>query len=425
MILVYLAAAWAAGIVLAKEVGLPWQASLVLGMSALLVLLLWRDDAPEGGRVRLGAACALFLALGAGRLQVSTPSFDETSLATYNGAGWVELEGVVVGEPDERERYTNLRVRAERLTLPHGTELQVDGLTLVKADRYPERRYGDRVWVAGLLETPPEREDFSYREYLARQGIHSLIRRAQVTLLAEDQANPLARYLFSFKRRAQSIIARTLPEPQAALLTGILLGVETGIPADLMDDFAATGATHIIAISGFNITIISGIFAAAARRLFGERRAVWVAIAGVTVYTIFVGASAAVVRAAIMGVLYLVALHLGRETWAPVSLATAGFLMTLLNPYTLWDVGFQLSFAATVGLVLYTQPLEQAFEQALARFTSVERAQKIVGLISEALLVTMAAQLTTTPLLLAHFGRLSLVTLLTNLFILPAQPGVR
>ena len=417
MTLIYLTIAWLAGIVLAKEISLPWHVLPALGLASFLGLLLWRDDA----RVRLGSLCALMLALGAGRFLLAVTRFDETSLATYNDVGWVTLEGVVAGEPDERETYTNLRVQAERLTLPDGAELEVEGLALVKADRYPQRYYGDRILVEGLLETPPVLEKFSYREYLARQGIHSLIQRAQVTPLAENQASPLLYYLFAFKRQAQSIIASILPEPQAALLTGILLGVETGIPANLMDDFSATGTTHIIAISGFNITIISGIFAGLAERLFGKRRAVWIAIAGVVVYTIFVGASAAVLRAALMGMLYLWGRHLGRATFAPASLAAAAIGMTAWNPYTLWDVGFLLSLAATMGLVLYTEPLEKLFEQALARLTSAERAQKIVGLINEALIVTLAAQISTTGIILHYFGRLSLVTLLTNFLILPAQ----
>jgi len=418
--LVYLAVAWLAGIALAEGTGLPWQALPVLGLMAFLVLLLWR----ENPRARTGALCALMLALGAGRFLLVVPRFDETSLATYNDAGWVRLEGVVVGEPDEREYYTNLRVRAERLTLPGGAELEVDGLALVKADRYPQRRFGDRVMVEGALETPPVLEDFSYKDYLARQGIHSLVRRAEVTLLAERQASPVLHALFAFKRHAQSTIAAILPEPQAALLTGILLGVETGIPADLMDDFAATGTTHIIAISGFNITIVSGIFFGLARRLFGKKRAFWIAAAGIAIYTVLVGASAAVVRAAVMGILYLLAMRLGRGTYAPASLAAAAFFMTLLNPHTLWDVGFQLSFAATVGLVLYTEPLESAFERALARITSAEHAEKIVGLISEALLVTMAAQIVAQPIILNIFGRLSLITLVTNFLILPVQQWV-
>ncbi len=426
MILVYVAVAWLVGIALAETVDLPWQVWPVLGLAAFLALLLSRADAGDRGRdqVRLGALCTLTLVLGAGRFLLAVPHFDETSLATYNDVGSVILEGVVAAEPDERGVYTNLRVRAERLTLSGGTELQVDGLVLVKADRFPRRQYGDRVLVSGMLETPPVEDDFSYREYLARQGIYSLVQRADVTLLAERQGNPLFRCLLAFKRRAQSVIGSILPEPQAALLTGILLGVESGIPAGLMADFSATGTTHIIAISGFNITIVSGIFAGLARRLFGQRRAVWVALVGIAVYTVLVGASAAVLRAALMGALYLWGQHLGRGTFAPVSLAAAAIGMTLWNPYALWDVGFQLSFAATAGLVLYTEPLERVFERALGHFTSAERAQEIVATISEAVICTTAAQITTLPVILAYFGRLSIVTFLTNFLILPVQSYV-
>jgi competence protein ComEC len=409
-----------AGITLARTASFSWQAALFVGLAAVLAFVLYRDSR----RVRLGAACALALALGAGRLLLAAPRFDETSLATYNEAGWVTLEGVVVRDPDEPGYATNLCVEAEWLALPDGIEREIEGLVLVQARSYPERHYGDRVRVEGLLETPPILETFSYRDYLARQGIHSLVPRAHVTLLAERQANPLLHTLYAFRRHARSTIASILPEPQAALLTGILLGVETGIPDDVMDDFGATGTTHIIAISGFNLTIVSTIFAGLARRFFGQRRATWIAIAGVAIYTLLVGASAAVVRAAVMGVLTLLALHLGRSTYAPISLAVAAVGMTAWNPYTLWDVGFQLSFAATVGLVAYAEPMEKGVKKLLTRVISAERAQWLLELISEGLLVTLAAQITTTPLLLATFGRLSLVTLLSNLLILPVQPQV-
>ncbi|MGD8969130.1 MAG: ComEC/Rec2 family competence protein, partial [Anaerolineae bacterium] len=420
MTLVYLAAAWTAGIALAKAVHLPWQVLPLVALFSFLGLLLWRDDR----RVQLGALCAVMFVLGAGRLMLAVPRFDESSLATYNGAGWVTLEGVVVGEPDVRDTHTNLRVRAERLTLPDGTEREVEGLVLVKADRYLERKHGDRIVVEGLLETPPVYESFSYRDYLARQGVHSLIERAQVSLLAEKQANPLPYHLYAFKRRAQETVADILPEPQAALLTGILLGVETGIPEDLQSDFATTGTTHIIAISGFNMTIIAGLFAGLALRLLDRRRALWVAIAGVGVYTLLVGAAPSVVRAAMMGLLVLFARYVGRESYAPVSLAAVVIGMTVYNPHTLWDVGFQLSFASTAGLMLYTEPLEGLFERMLARVTTAERARQIVALVSESLIVTLAAQLTTTPIILHYFGRLSLVTLVSNFLILPVQPGV-
>jgi len=420
MALVFLTVAWLAGIGLAEVLSLPWQVFLLTGLVGLVGSVAWRDDR----RARWPFACLLMLALGGGRLLAARPHFDLQSLATYNDLGRVTLEGVVAGEPDQREDRTNLRLRVERVVLPAGREVQAAGLALAQVARYPAFAYGDRLVVDGMLETPPQWRDFSYREVLARQGIHSLVRDARASRIGSGEGNFLYARLLTLKQHARRTIAAILHEPEASLLTGILLGVESGIPAELMEDFSATGTTHIIAISGFNITIISGVFAGLSQRLVGRRRAIWVAIAGVLIYTLFVGGGAAVVRATLMGILYLLGKHLGRATFAATSLAAAAFLMTMLNPATLWDVGFQLSFAATIGLVLYTAPLERGATALLARLTSPEQAVRAVGWISEALLVTLAAQITTLPIIVYHFRRLSLVTLLTNLLILPVQPAV-
>jgi competence protein ComEC len=141
-------------------------------------------------------------------------------------------------------------------------------------------------------------------------------------------------------------------------------------------------------------------------------------------YTILVGADAAVVRAAIMGGLYVLALHYGRQSHALISLMVAASTMTLFAPRTLWDVGFQLSFAATLGLILLVSPMQEALESWLHQWLSDTSVKQTLSVLNDALVVTLAAQITTTPIILYTFGRLSLVSLLTNFLILPAQPGV-
>jgi len=421
MTLIYFGCAWLAGIFLGSLLHLLPPFVGLLASLPLATLLLWRKEQ----RIRLISACLLLLLLGILYSNVKAPlrSFDEGHIAYYNDQGWVKIEGTVSGEPDVRDTYTNLRVEVSKIEV-EGQEREVTGTVLVRAPRYPECDYSDELEIEGVLETPPELEDFSYREYLARQGIYSMLRRAQIVLINRGQGSVFRRTLLSFKRRAQRVIALILHEPQAALLTGILLGVETGIPADLMEAFSATGTTHIIAISGFNISIISGLFSSLSTRLFGKRRAMPVAIAGIIIYTILVGASAAVVRAAIMGCLYVIATHYGRQTDALTSLMAAAVLMTLCDPQTLWDLGFQLSFAATLGLIIYTPPLQRWFEKQLSRMLAPGAAKKVVGMLNEALIVTLAAQITTMPIIVYHFRRLSLITLLSNFFVLPAQPGV-
>ncbi|MGH2523079.1 MAG: ComEC/Rec2 family competence protein, partial [Anaerolineales bacterium] len=359
---------WITGIWAASHITQPWWAWLIIAGLAGGGLYFLRAEA----RLRLPLACLLALGLGGARYHISQPDLDNPSfLAAHNDVGEVVLEGVVWGEPDSRETRTNLRLQVDTLRLPEAeSAVPVRGLALVYAPRFSDSRleatgdgefhYGDRLRVFGVLETPPVFDGFSYRDYLARQGVHSQIRQARVTFIAARQANPIYQRLFDFKARALAVLAQIFPEPHAALLSGILLGIESRIPEDLKDAFSVTGTSHIIAISGFNIALIAGLFAALANRLFGAQRGAVIAILGIGAYTLLVGAGASVVRAAIMGSLALVAGRLGRQVAGLNTLSVAVLLMTLLDPFTLWDVGFQLSAAATLGLILYAEPFEAA-----------------------------------------------------------------
>jgi len=420
MTLVWLAISWVGGILAAEVLGLPWSVLVFLGTGALFCLLAkWNSIS-----FRMGGLSLLFLVLGAGRLLLAAPRFDDSALASYNDCGRVTLQGVIVGDPEEREGSTRLRVRAAWVKLPDGTGRAVNGLVLVTAPPYSELEYGDQVRVLGMLKTPPSFPDFSYRDYLARQGIYSLVNWGTVTRVRAGRTFSVLWWLFALRHWSAAAIASILPEPQAALLTGILVGVEAGIPRSLMDAFYTTGTTHIIAISGFNLTIVSGILAGLAERILGRKWVFWFAATGVALYTVLVGASAAVVRAAVMASVYLLGRHAGRKAFVPASLAAAAILMTAVNPYWLWDLGFLLSFAATLGLALYAVPLSALCQRFLERHVSADRAVEVLGLLNDAVLSTLAASVLTLPIIMCYSGRLSLVSLLTNCLILPVQPFV-
>lgn len=436
MTLVYLAGAWALGIWLARVAWsagwmtcntpgpLAWASLLLL---PLIGLLLGRGNP----RVRWPASLVLFLLLGGLRYQWQPfqPCLTADDLAFYNGTAeqpvWATVTGTVVRPPEERDTRMRIRLQAETVTLLHEEQPQaVDGAALFTVKRFPSLHYGDRVAVYGRLEAPPVFEGFNYKEYLARQGVHTLIQQPKVTLLAHGYGNWFWQRLYKLRERGRGIIARLLPEPEAALLTGILLGVESGIDRDLYDQFNKTGVSHIIVISGFNITIIAGLLTATLGRLVGRRRAFYPVIVGIILYTLLVGADAAVTRAAIMGGLVAWAAYLGRRSTAIVSLFLAGLVMTLLNPLALWDVGFQLSFMATLSLVLFTPPLTRHFEHLVGRLLPRGVAQSILNFLNDALIVTLAAQVLTLPLVTYYFGRVSIVSPLTNLLVLPVQPYV-
>jgi competence protein ComEC len=214
------------------------------------------------------------------------------------------------------------------------------------------------------------------------------------------------------------------PDPESSLLAGILLGVPTGLTDQLQQAFKDTGTAHIIAISGFNISIIAGVFFAFFSHFFGQRRGALFSILGIVLYTFIVGASAAVVRAAVMGIMALTARQVGRRQVALNTLLVVAALMCIWNPLYVWDVGFQLSFFATLGLILYATPFSEFANKIIVKYFPTSAAEKAAELFSEFVLLTFAAQLTTIPIMAYQFQRISLVSFIANPFILPPQPAV-
>lgn len=422
MLFFWLSLAWSAGIVAGQQAHQPAWAWLLFAGGSFLAGVLFRQHR----LLRAGYLALLAFGLGAARSTCALPPSGPHSLAYYNDtASWVTLEGWVDDAPDVRDTYVGLRVQVERLRLSsQAQDLPVRGRVLLYAPRLDEWAYGDRISATGQLSSPPVYETFSYRDHLARQGVHSLMPDARIERLAGRQGNPILQALTAYRARAVRTVYTLFPDPEASLLAGILLGIESGIPASVRQAFDRTGTAHIIAISGFNITIIAALFINLFGRWFGARQGSWIAGAAIAVYTVLVGADPPVVRAAIMGGMGLIARRIGRQTEGLNSLALAGLGMTLANPLILWDAGFQLSFAATLGLILYATPLRDGLVAALSRHLDPVRAERIAGPVAELGLFTLAAQATTLPLTVYYFRRLSLVSLIANPLILPAQPAV-
>jgi competence protein ComEC len=373
----------------------------------------------------LAVLSLVVLCLGAARYQAAQPSFSDQDLAWYKDTGQqIELFGVVTEPPDVRDTHIQLLISTEQIVWADGSTREIEGRVLTYLPTGGEWRYGDRLRLWGQLQTPPDGEDFSYQAYLARQGVYSYMPYASAVLIERDAGNRFLQRVFAFREKGLRLIYQYLPDPEASLLAGIVLGVESGIPQDVDQAFKDTGTTHIIAISGFNITIVAGLFSILFGRLMGPRRGAVAAVIAISLYTVLVGADAAVVRAAIMGGLSLFAGQIGRRQHGLNSLGVTAGLMLLFNPMLLWDVGFQLSFAATLGLIVYAGPWEQAFESWLSGKVTPNQARRLTGPVSEFVLLTLAAQMTTLPLVIYHFQRLSLVSLPANIAILPAQPPV-
>jgi competence protein ComEC len=250
MPLVYISIGWLAGIWIASLLTPPLEAILIAALVPIMGMVLWWRET----RWRMIWLATLFSIFGAIRFNLAIPHFDQNSVKTYNNTGEVTLEGVIDTEPDVRDTYINLRVNADRLTLPDGTSGSISGVVLVRPSRPAEFKYGDRIRVTGDLVAPPEFATFSYKDFLARQNIYSMIDRPQVNLIAHDQSSPILSAIFAFKDSARNTIRKILVEPEALLLNGILLGDDAALPLSVQNDFRGTGTTHIIAISGLITT---------------------------------------------------------------------------------------------------------------------------------------------------------------------------
>jgi len=371
-----------------------------------------------------------------------------SDLAYYNlpaerafdkAAPLIAITGYVNSYPLVADTKQRMEVVAQQIEFD-GIAHPVQGTLRLSTSIYQRYHYGQPMRLVGRLVTPPEFEDFSYLDYLARKGIYSLLYSAHIeTLPGSNGGHPLLQMLYTIRARGERLVNRLLPEPYAALANGMLLGIESGIPDALYDQFNLTGSSHVIVISGSNVALIAGVIMGVAQRLLGRRRVLWPTLTGIAGYALLVGGDAAVLRAALMGGLYVIATVLNRRSTALVSLTFACWVMTLLNPLTLWDVGFQLSSAATAGLILFTPGLQARFQQmwngnrpkpqlvihdsALGNVLSHSKGI-LQSFLEAGLITTLAANITTLPLVVYYFERLSIVSLATNLAILPVQPLV-
>ena len=427
--LVWFSLAFLAGIVLASLVSLHifvWITLFIIADLLIIVSRILSRRIPSYPRIFSAFTFVLLFALflGAARYEFSIPRFNAFHIAFYNDRDYdMLITGTLTEPPDYRDNYTNLRLNVTNVDTGDG-DLPANGLLLARVSNNLTFRYGDIIRLRGSLKTPPENEDFSYRDYLAAQHIHSYMSSAEVTVLPGRGGSLVYQALYDFKEKALTNIYRMFPDPESSLMAGILLGVDTGLTQDLQQAFKNTGTAHIIAISGFNISIIAGLFVTFFSRFLGPRRGMLVAVLGIIFYTILVGGDAAVVRAAIMGSLALFAKQIGRRQAALNTLLAVALFMCLWNPLYLWDVGFQLSFFATLGLILYADPFSQFANRIITRYVPTSTAEKFAELFSEFVLLTLAAQVTTIPIMAYHFQRISLVSFLANPFILPAQPAV-
>jgi competence protein ComEC len=317
----------------------------------------------------------------------------------------VSLRGIIVDEPEQRINQQKFEFKAE----------DVPGKILVTTELYPEYHYGDELEISGQLREPAVFEDFDYQQYLAKDKIYSVIYWPTIGILAQKQGNWFFQRIFNFKYKLREAIERTLLPPQSAVLKAVFLGDRYGLSDELKEKLNISGTRHIVAISGMHMIIMTQIllFLGLAIGLWRGQAFYFVLIL-LIIYILMIGAPASAVRAGLMAGLLLLAQKIGRLRTADRAVVLAATTMLTINPSLLKaDVGFQLSFMATLSII-YLKPI---FDEKTVKWPNPWRFKDI-------LTMTLAAQLGTLPVLIFHFGRLSLISPLANLLIVPFLPVI-
>lgn len=280
-------------------------------------------------------------------------------------------------------------------------------INLKTADRL---QYSDKINICFETSNIAPVEG-SYSRYLeARYLTNKLIRNPDFEFIASGKS-PL-RYLYSFSAGVSDDLGRIFSGDGGVLAKGLILGGSQGFSPSFVEDLRSSGTTHLIAVSGYNVSIITVVLFQLIRTYFSRRVAIITTAIVLLSFCLLTGATSSVLRASLMGFLYLFAKCIGRRGATTNALFVAALIMLLYNPYAIYDVGFQLSFTATLGLVMLEEPLRVIFSR-LATFPEA---------LMTAATSTLAAQVFTLPILLFQFGQISLVAPIANTLILPVVP---
>lgn len=318
------------------------------------------------------------------------------------------IEGIIKGESDIRENQIKYTVLAQ----PYKENILVSV--------YPDiiLKSGDKISIKGELKTPIEFPDFNYRDYLLKDHIKTVSYYPEIKIIEKDNFNFL-NILLKAKAKLRESNKKSLPFPESELLGAMILGDKQLLPQYLKDSFSKTGLSHITAISGMHITIIALILDIILKRKnkLNRHQTFYLTTFLLIIYILLVGAPTSAIRARIMTIILLLSKKIKRQYFSIRALVLAGGVMLLWNPTLLrFDIGFQLSFLAVLGIV-FLSPFLILWLNKLIKKDSFSSFKSIVAM-------TLAAQLATLPILIYNFGTFSASAPITNILIVPILPFI-
>jgi competence protein ComEC len=328
------------------------------------------------------------------------------------------ITGVVASIPDKSPQRTDFVLTCQRVTA-NNKEIEASGKTQVflYTQELPEINYGDRLKLSGSLSLPLASTNpglFDYRKYLSYQKIYSLFSvygSEDVEILGRAKISTFRSVILKIRQRIDSVIKMTLPQMESSILAGVMLGERSGLPKEIQEIFVDAGVLHTLAVSGLHVGLVLFIFYGFFQLMKIPRKVTYfLTILVVIIYVYVTGGRPSAIRAGIMATCGLVAVLLERDRHLYNSLALAALIILLFSPFALFDVGFQLSFMATLGILYLTPPFQNFFKLKLNRGFNY-----LLG----SLAVSAGALVGVYPITAFYFNKISLIALISNILVVP------
>lgn len=381
----------------------PVPASVyVLCLVSVVGSLLLVGFKPSQWQTRLTVLVVVCLLLALRGSQVQPPG--EFDPANYPGT--LKVAGEVLTPP--RATENSIQVRLSNVMIEEESAEDWFGHIAITLPRYSHVAYGDWISLEGEIKPAAETEDEGYRQYLLNHHVFGTMYWPKILETKSGGGNWLVAGGITLQSKANNILLRTLPGDAGGFVSGVLLGANPELSAEFDDALKATGTTHIIVASGYNISVIAMIMLKTTNHISNYKRTMLV-ITMFACYLLVSGLDPSIIRACLMASLALIATLLGRQKHASHLLILAASIMLCINPLWVLDTSFQLSFLATLGIIM----LQPAITNKL---------KTLPEWFSESISTTLSAQILVLPVVAATFGSVSVISLLTNVLILWATP---
>jgi competence protein ComEC len=347
---------------------------------------------------------AVIFAVGIFFLSICSFQYKEMSLVHKNeviSAKQVTIKGVISGIPTVSEFGQTITMNTIRVNnMPEVAKLKL------YAPTFPSFEPGQTLVFETKVKSYQNKKWRLIKDNFvgeANLGDYSIVtsKRDVIAIIKE--------WLFALRYKFNTVISRSLPSAESGLASGLILGEKALITPEVTRQLQISGTTHIIALSGYNITIILGLFVYLQGRL-SRFANLLVPLLFIISFVVMTGGAASLIRASIMGFMPLIASYLGRENDSFIAILFSATAMIAFNPFlALFDVGFQLSFVALAGMI-YLAPIIARLLVTLPKYLSVPLSE------------TVGAQVAAAPLLAYYFGSISVISPIANLMILSLVP---